>query len=157
MRMIVEAEDLDLYVDAIAAMLVFPPPLQVREIELKPGSLTFMFAMNGNEATSTVVYKHGTVQAIAKILDAMPYPTFMDGGAFLTVAAFTGGVVSTTMNIKNQSHPDNMADKAEGVDGWRDSSSKVRRNGPWLSAGAHLISWDKSIIYLANFSSIYFC
>jgi hypothetical protein len=111
--MSVETENLDLYVEAIAKMLVFPPPLQVREVEIKPGFVIFMFTMNGNEATSTIAYERGSVQAIAKILDTMPYPTFVTGDAFLIMAAFMGGVVTSTLNFTNANHPANKTEEVK--------------------------------------------
>jgi len=110
-NMTVETEYLDPYVEAIARMLVFPPPLEVREVEVKPGFVIFRFTMNGNEATSTIAYERGTVQAIAKILDTMPYPTFLTSSGFLIMAAFTGGAVTSTQIFKNANHPANRTDE----------------------------------------------
>lgn len=97
--MTVKTEDLDLYIDAVAEMLYFPPPLKVREVEIKPGSMNFKFKMKGNEASSTVEFGRGSVQAIAKILDSMPFPTFLTGEAFLIMAAFSGGAVTSTFTF----------------------------------------------------------
>jgi len=108
----VETEDLDLSVEAIANMLVFPPPLEVREIEIKPGFVIFKFTMNGNEATSTIAFERGSVQAIAKILDAMRFPTFLKSEAFLTIAAFSGGKIPSVLVFENPNHPANKAEEA---------------------------------------------
>lgn len=112
--MVVETKELDPYVEAIAQMLVFPPPMQVREIEVKPGSVSFLFSVNGNEASSTVLFEQGSTQAVAQILDAMPYPTFLTSEPFLMMAAFSGGgAISSTVNFKNENHPANQAEEAD--------------------------------------------
>lgn len=110
--MTVETEDLDLYVEAVAKMLVFPPPLEVREVEIKPGFVIFKFTMNGNEATSTIAFEQGSVQAITKILDTMPFPTFLVGESLLTMTAFTGGAITSTMIFTNANHPGNRVKEA---------------------------------------------
>jgi hypothetical protein len=86
--MSVEFEELnDATIRSVAAMLVFPMEVHAITFEFnherKLFQLQFAFVMNGNSATSSVIFKRGTSIGVGNLLDAMPHPTFLSGTEFL--------------------------------------------------------------------------
>lgn len=86
--MSVEFEELnDITIRTVAAMLVFPMEVDTITFEYDNKSdmfrLIFAFAMNGNSATSSVIFKHGTTIGVGNLLDALPRSTFLSGTGFL--------------------------------------------------------------------------
>lgn len=73
-------------VKSLAAMLVFPMAVEnvmFRRTEFNTFELQFGFSMNGNIATSTVVFQSGHPMMVAVLLDSLPYPVFLSGTMFM--------------------------------------------------------------------------